>query len=61
MELGFKKFFYIPLDKFHRSKKIYKHVVGSESTKDQLIFEEKDDSFSVGISLTADEKIFCNY
>ena len=56
--LDSKSFFYTPLDKFHRSKKIYKHVLGENSKKDQLIFEEKNDSFSVGISLTADEKFF---
>ena len=56
--LDSKVFFYSPLDKFHRSKKIYKHILGTPSKKDELIFEEKDDSFSVGISLTADEKFF---
>jgi len=56
--LDSKSFYYIPLDKYHRSKKIYKHVLGNSSKKDELIFEEKDNSFSVGISLTADEKFF---
>jgi len=56
--LDSKSFFYIPLDKYHRSKKIYKHVLGTSLKEDQLIFEEKDDSFSVSISLTADEKFF---
>ncbi len=56
--LDSKSFFYTPLDKYHRSKKIYKHVIGNTTKEDQLIFEEKDDSFSVSISLTADEKFF---
>ena len=56
--LDSKSFFYTPLDKYHRSKKIYKHVLGTPITKDTLIFEEKDDSFSVGISLTSDEKFW---
>ena len=56
--LNSKSFFYTPLDKYHRSKKIYKHTLGTSSDKDQLIFEEKDDSFSVSISLTSDEKFF---
>ena len=56
--LDSKSFFYTPLDKYHRSKKIYMHVLGMSSKKDQLIFEEKDDSFSLSISLTADEKFF---
>ena len=56
--LDSKSFFYTPLDKYHRSKKIYKHVLGAPSKDDQLIYEEKDDSFSVSISLTSDEKFF---
>ncbi len=56
--LDSKSFFYIPLDKYHRSKKIFKHRLGDPATKDQLIYEEKDNSFSVSISLTADEKFF---
>jgi len=56
--LDSKSFFYTPLDKFHRSKKIYKHIIGKSSKEDQLIFEEKDDSYSVSISLTSDEKFF---
>jgi len=56
--LDSKSFFYTPLDKYHRSKKILKHALGTSKKDDQLIFEEKDDSFSVGISLTSDEKFF---
>ena len=57
-DLDSKSFFYTPLDEYHRSKKIYKHVLGSAAKDDQLIFEESDDSFSVGISLTSDERFF---
>ena len=53
-----KSFFYTPLDKYHRSNKIYQHILGTNSKKDCLIFEEKDETFSVGISLTSDEKYF---
>ena len=56
--LDSKSFFYTPLDEYHRSKKIYKHVLGTDTKDDQLIFEETDDSFSVSISLTSDEKFF---
>ena len=56
--LDSKSFFYTPLDKYHRSKKIYKHILGTSQLDDQLIFEEKDETFSVGISLTSDEKFF---
>ena len=56
--LNDKSFFYTPLDKYHRSRKIYKHVLGTQIEDDELIFEEKDKTFSVGISLTSDEKYF---
>ena len=56
--LDSKSYFYTPLDKYHRSKKIYKHILGTKSKKDELVFEEKDNSFSVNISLTSDEKFF---
>ena len=56
--LDSRSFFYNPLDKYHRSKKIYKHILGTSSKDDQLIFEEKDNSYSVSISLTTDEKFF---
>ena len=53
-----KSFFYISLDKYHRSRKIYKHTLGTSIKEDILIFEEKDETFSVGISLTSDEKYY---
>ena len=33
-----------------RSFQIYKHVVGTDQSKDDLVFEETDDTFSCGIS-----------
>ena len=56
--LDSKSFYYTPLDKYHRSKKIYKHILGTQLKDDELIFEEKDNSFSVNISITSDEKFF---
>ena len=53
-----KSFFYTPLDEYHRSRKIYKHILGTSTKEDVLIFEEKDETFSVGISLTSDEKYY---
>ena len=53
-----KSFFYSKLDNFHRPRKIFKHVIGSSSDKDKLIYEEKDETFTCGISLSADEKYF---
>ena len=56
--LDSKSFFYSKLDKFHRPRKIYKHQVGTSPDKDKLIFEEKDKTFTCGISLSSDEKFF---
>ena len=56
--LDSKSFFYSKLDNFHRPRKIFKHVIGSSSDKDKLIYEEKDETFTCGISLSADEKYF---
>ena len=52
-----KSFFYTKLDKFHRPRKIFKHVLGTKNEEDELIFEEKDETFTCGISLTSDENI----
>jgi oligopeptidase B len=50
--------FYSKLDEFHRPRKIFRHKIGSSPEKDELIFEEKSDAFTVGISLSSDEKYF---
>ncbi len=51
-------FFYTKLDEFHRPRKIFRHKIGTSSKNDELIFEEKSDAFTVGISLSSDEKYF---
>ncbi len=51
-------FFYSKLDEFHRPRKIFKHKIGSSVKDDELIFEEKSEAFTVGISLSSDEKYF---
>ncbi len=53
-----KYLFYSKLDEFHRPRKIFRHKIGSTIKDDELIFEEKSDAFTVGISLSADEKYF---
>ncbi len=53
-----KSFFYSKLDKFHRPRQIFKHYLGSPVEKDELIFEEKDETFTCAISLSSDEKFF---
>ena len=56
--LDSKSFFYSKLDKFHRPRQIYKHILGTPVKKDQLIFEERDETFTCGIGITSDEKYF---
>ncbi len=53
-----KYFFYSKLDKFHRPRKIFRHKIGTSTSQDQLIFEEKSEAFTVGIGLSSDEKYF---
>jgi oligopeptidase B len=50
--------FYSKLDENHRPRKIYRHKLGTKTNDDQLIFEEKSEAFTVGISLSSDEKYF---
>ncbi len=56
--LDSKSFFYSKLDKFHRPRKIYQHILGTRIEEDNLIFEENDETFTCGISLSSDEKYF---
>ncbi len=56
--LDSKSFFYSKLDKFHRPRQIFKHIIGNSPSSDELIFEEKDETFTCGISLSSDEKFF---
>ncbi len=56
--LDSKSFFYSKLDKFHRPRQIFKHIIGTSIKDDELIFEEKDETFTCGIGLTSDEKFF---
>ncbi|MDC1139230.1 S9 family peptidase [Candidatus Pelagibacter sp.] len=53
-----KYIFYSKLDENHRPRKIYRHKLGTSTKKDQLIFEEKSEAFTVGIGLSSDEKYF---
>jgi oligopeptidase B len=53
-----KYIFYSKLDENHRPRKIYRHKLGTNTKDDQLIFEEKSEAFTVGISLSSDDKYF---
>ena len=50
--------FYSKLDENHRARKIYRHKIGDQLGEDYLVFEEKSEAFTVGISLTSDEKYY---
>ena len=56
--LDSKSFFYSELDEYHRPKKIYKHLIGDSKDNDELIFEEKEETFTCGISLSSDENFY---
>ena len=53
-----KYIFYSKLDENHRARKIYRHKIGDYLGEDYLVFEEKSEAFTVGISLTSDEKYY---
>jgi len=53
-----KYIFYSKLDENHRPRKIFRHKLGSSVLDDELIFEEKSEAFTVGISLSSDEKYY---
>ena len=46
-----KYIFYSKLDKNHRARKIYRHEIGNFKDKDELIFEEKSEAFTVSIGI----------
>jgi oligopeptidase B len=53
-----KYIFYSKLDENHRPRKIYRHKIGDYENRDELIFEEKSDAFSVSIYISSDEKYY---
>jgi oligopeptidase B len=43
------------------SKRVKKHVLGTPASADKLVYEEKDDSFYMGVGRTSDDKYICIY
>jgi oligopeptidase B len=41
------------------SKRVKSHVLGTPASADKLVYEEKDDSFYMGVSRTADDRYIC--
>ena len=51
--------FYTLLNSKHQPKKVFRHKIGSSQKEDELIYEELDPRFTVGMGgLTTDEKFF---
>jgi len=42
-------------------KRVKAHVLGTPVSQDRLVYEEKDDTFSIGIGTTSSEKFICIY
>ncbi len=40
-------------------KRVKAHVLGTPASADRLVYEEKDDSFYMGIGRTSDDKYLC--
>ncbi len=54
-----KYIFYTKLDQNHRPKEVFRHKIGSSQKNDELIYQEKDERFTVGMGgLLTDEKYF---
>jgi oligopeptidase B len=43
------------------SKRVKSHVLGAPVSADKLVYEEKDDSFYLGVGRTSDDKFICIY
>ena len=41
------------------SKRVKAHVLGTPASADRLVYEEKDDSFYMGVGRTSDDKFIC--
>ena len=51
-----KTIFYSTLDEINRPFKVYRHLLGTESDKDQMVYHEKDDAFFIYLSKTKSKK-----
>ncbi|CAB3999080.1 Prolyl endopeptidase-like [Paramuricea clavata] len=46
--------YYTTFNNLHRANKVWKHEIGQDTSKDELIFEENDARFFVDVSCTKD-------
>ena len=49
-------FFYSVLDEHHRPVKIYRHHLGDDSAQDQLVYQEQDERFFVGVGKSQSQR-----
>lgn len=47
-----KSFLYVHVDEEHRPLKVFRHIVGTPAAEDQLVYEESDIGFYVGVGKT---------
>jgi oligopeptidase B len=48
--------FYLTVDEAWRPNRVWRHVIGTPSTQDTVVFEEPDERFWVGVELSRSEK-----
>ena len=48
--------FYTTLDSAHRPDKVFLHRVGTDPSRDELVYHEKDEAFHVDVRLTRSER-----
>ncbi|MCC6298503.1 MAG: S9 family peptidase [Anaerolineales bacterium] len=53
--------FYVTLDEALRAYKLYRHKIGADPVNDTLLFHEADESFSLWIHKTRDDKFIMTY
>ena len=51
-DAGGKSFLYVHIDEEHRPLKVFRHVVGTPASGDELVYEEQDIGFYVGVGKT---------
>jgi oligopeptidase B len=53
-----RSFLYTQQDEHHRPLKIFRHVLGTPASADQLVYEEKDTGFFAGVGKTQSDRFF---
>jgi oligopeptidase B len=54
--LGGSALFYVTVDEAWRPYRVWRHVIGTPAADDVIVFEESDERFWVGVSLTRSER-----